>query len=538
MLQADSLLLLTIIAVASWTSMVLHRRWKLRPSRRCLILFSITTLILAAALARLAWAIWRATQNDVWFRRIRTVEIPEIIGLSLIAVAILAGIFALKGRRTKGPTCPRCRYSMQGAPTLRCPECGHEAPDERSLITPARRPRLFLTSVAILIAATVLAATGRYHRAGPASLLPTTIIIAGLPWMPDSVLFGSSISDPEHTTLAGRVKGDQVFRWQLRWLIGKYRTSLMVEPGVKQMERAHAVLRGHGFDIYNFEMTYELAEMLSDLKSVPAQDVLRANELAQFCIASWQFASEGNLPEPFTAKEQLALAPFRERMTSLLLDEHHYPLILTDERDGSQRYIRRFHLAAPSQLVLLRMGDHAIPAMPEFIESSFALVDHDPDVVNTVFMLSRWNPTEASEVLAEQLHILNADPGELILEIYKWAPLSLDPIGPLLIEWIRTDHPLSLEATRLLVERQWQPSQTIPAILECARNSPYPALIFDLLREFHPEKLADHWTEIRAFADAPNPYVRADYVWIEDRQERWEQLRREGRASEFRMHSR
>ena len=42
--------------------------------------------------------------------------------------------WALLSDRAKGrKRCPKCWYNMQGAESLRCPECGHTAKSERKL---------------------------------------------------------------------------------------------------------------------------------------------------------------------------------------------------------------------------------------------------------------------------------------------------------------------------------------------------------------------------------------------------------------------
>ena len=58
---------------------------------------------------------------------------PTVLGL----VFVLLGIFWRP--RLASPRCPKCRYDMRGAVSLRCPECGHTACDADAL---RRRRRL------------------------------------------------------------------------------------------------------------------------------------------------------------------------------------------------------------------------------------------------------------------------------------------------------------------------------------------------------------------------------------------------------------
>ena len=68
-------------------------------------------------------------------------------GLYLLGVAVvpLVGLllvcWGLWGDRSKGrPRCPKCWYDMRGTvPRVECPECGHDARQERRLYRNRRR---------------------------------------------------------------------------------------------------------------------------------------------------------------------------------------------------------------------------------------------------------------------------------------------------------------------------------------------------------------------------------------------------------------
>ena len=80
-------------------------------------------------------------------------------GLYLLGVAVvpLVGLllvcWGLWGDRSKGrPRCPKCWYDMRGTvPRLECPECGHDAREERRLYRPHRGWRRMVIGVVLVL---------------------------------------------------------------------------------------------------------------------------------------------------------------------------------------------------------------------------------------------------------------------------------------------------------------------------------------------------------------------------------------------------
>ena len=70
----------------------------------------------------------------------------------MAAAAVRFAYLALVGRRNDGrPRCPRCWYDMTGAPSLTCPECGHDAGHPRRLTARRRNLRRLVDVAGILL---------------------------------------------------------------------------------------------------------------------------------------------------------------------------------------------------------------------------------------------------------------------------------------------------------------------------------------------------------------------------------------------------
>lgn len=89
--------------------------------------------------------------------------------LGAVALIALLGAWltwrALFADRARGrPRCPRCWYSMHLAPTLRCPECGTLAKDQRALLRTRRRWPLGLLGLVLLLGPGLAVGLTRYRQ--------------------------------------------------------------------------------------------------------------------------------------------------------------------------------------------------------------------------------------------------------------------------------------------------------------------------------------------------------------------------------------
>lgn len=154
-------------------------------------------------------------------------------GVTAFAVVLL--VWAVRGDRAKGRRrCPECWYDMRGtlptaavatdaadyrdqarAPNLLCPECGHTATTDRDLYKPRRRPRLALLAVAIVLLSFYGQTVPRALRTGPLGLVPTTVLIGGMRWLPEAWYVDTNRAN--RATLQARVWDDDVWGWQRAW---------------------------------------------------------------------------------------------------------------------------------------------------------------------------------------------------------------------------------------------------------------------------------------------------------------------------------
>ena len=135
---------------------------------------------------------------------------------------VLAG-WGLRGDRSRGRRrCPKCWYDMSSTlhegphASLRCPECGHEPSGARALYRARRYRRVVWLGVAMFVVGLCAQTAPRAMRVGPLGLVPTTVLIAGMDWLPVS-WYQVSPRGVSRGTLGDRISEIEVWRWQEAW---------------------------------------------------------------------------------------------------------------------------------------------------------------------------------------------------------------------------------------------------------------------------------------------------------------------------------
>ncbi|MFZ2874308.1 MAG: hypothetical protein WAZ94_07480 [Phycisphaerales bacterium] len=115
--------------------------------------------------------------------------------------------------------CPECWYAMQGFENYTCPECGRP-PGPRAHLLRTRRSRPVIAfGVAILLLSLCLSRVGAVRAMGWKGVFPTTFLIFGMEYLPDSLIGGSGSMAPLgwRGTLADRVQSADMAPWQESW---------------------------------------------------------------------------------------------------------------------------------------------------------------------------------------------------------------------------------------------------------------------------------------------------------------------------------
>lgn len=153
-----------------------------------------------------------------------------LAGGTVALCALIVLLWALFSDRSRGRRrCPKCWYSMEAAPSLRCPECGFVAKRERHLYRTRRRWKLAFVAVPLLMLAVYLAIQPKVRPYGYGSLTPVTVliflfqfddsewIVRGIDYQAERDLFhrprASSLVDPLDPGF-----GEAMWSWQWRWL--------------------------------------------------------------------------------------------------------------------------------------------------------------------------------------------------------------------------------------------------------------------------------------------------------------------------------
>ncbi|MCC7388112.1 MAG: HEAT repeat domain-containing protein [Phycisphaerales bacterium] len=218
----------------------------------------------------------------LWVRRWETTGNDETLSIHPLSAAfygvaafgLALAVWAYRGDRSNGRRrCPKCWYDMSatiardapGAAPLTCPECGHEPASIRALYRPRRRRRATALGLGLVTIGLYGQTVPRALRTGPIGLVPTTVLIVGSRWLPQSWYTGAG-----DDALRARVSRYQLWDWQLRF--GHYlaRESLGSRWSCEQAETVALWLSPR--DAGDCQLVTEgVLAALSDERFVPSQ---------------------------------------------------------------------------------------------------------------------------------------------------------------------------------------------------------------------------------------------------------------------------
>ncbi|MCK4872175.1 MAG: hypothetical protein KAS72_05585 [Phycisphaerales bacterium] len=150
-----------------------------------------------------------------------------LLGVYLALRALLVDGF--RRRWHKQRRCPKCWYDMRHTPGATCSECGFTAKRERQLFKARRRWRWVAVALLLIAIGWGGGVYPKARRDGWRSVVPTTVLIAALPWLdePETPIEGGLTRvGPQgatklrslHSELTCRAKDDLLWDWQWHWL--------------------------------------------------------------------------------------------------------------------------------------------------------------------------------------------------------------------------------------------------------------------------------------------------------------------------------
>lgn len=213
-----------------------------------------------------------------------------IFGLWVMYRAIFAD--RSRGRRR----CPKCWYDMSESPEMRCPECGREVRNERSLGRTRRRYGLATTAGISLILATAAGVAPNAKRNGVISLVPNTVLIWSIDWINDSSPIdelwrrtedmGAHWASSDPGTLSRR-------QWQ--WLTDQCVEALA--PGNKSNKRNEAL------DMLYFWIPWHLVDMPPETATAISRSIADAD----VTVCENALSAFGNIVEEFDTEDEAAI---------------------------------------------------------------------------------------------------------------------------------------------------------------------------------------------------------------------------------------
>lgn len=232
------------------------------------LLVGIVSSVTGVALAPIAaWVLrWETTGDDDTL----SVHPLSAVFYGVAAFGVALAVWAWRGDRSKGRRrCPKCWYDMSAtiaggsahAAAMTCPECGHEPANPRALYRPRRRPKAALLGFAVVVLGILGQNVPRGLRTGPLGLVPTTVLVLGIPWLPDA--WYEDPNRANEATLHERLSRDQAWRWQTAIAERITKWELRRDP-LHASAAATSFLRDDPSDNLKAEVLIALARLLGD----------------------------------------------------------------------------------------------------------------------------------------------------------------------------------------------------------------------------------------------------------------------------------
>lgn len=255
------LLLVMGALLSAWGGSLL---WRAEDASRPVRVRALAIVPIAAGLALVVagfnlWRVWgrwgRLESDFAWVTPWHTA--------GFVLAAALLGLAArgLYGDPARGRArCPRCWYDMSGGGHA-CPECGRRIASPAALLRRRRWWRLVsIAALGLVVVVPGLMGVPRVQREGWRGLVPTTVMIAGLPWLPDTLVADDGRM---RGTLRDRMGQHDMWSWQHRWVRARATTLMLRDPRSDAFRRGHAIVHCRDLDLARFAPVF-LGWLISD----------------------------------------------------------------------------------------------------------------------------------------------------------------------------------------------------------------------------------------------------------------------------------
>lgn len=504
MLRPLFILFVATILLCLWGVLLLIKGIRAETETAFRFLYATLAIAITAGAAFAAFLIVIANPYNPFFLPLPNQSPLENVGAAFLLVAIFAAAWALYGQPAKGSRrCPKCPYDMRGISTRTCPECGHEAKNEKALFKTRRpRARFAITAVLLLVSLTTFG-YGRYQRGGLAGLFPTTVIIAALPSMPDEVLLHPGATAIQDMTLLQRVYDDELYFWQQQWLVPRFRATIRTNFTIEWFHRSSEILFDSSIQIFDADLLDRVAEELIRIGPNPTKREAALIGMINYAFSLEPFKDYWQQLPKLTPASKRQLAAHREDIFDLYRSSN----VL---------------LSSLAEKLIWCMDEEALPLMPALIDDLAGPHPFSTRAFGTLAPFADRHESVAAQLETALRKRNDKSTRDWILFIYARGSLPIEPIAPLLIEWVRTDNQYAARAAGTLARRDWQPDTTLPLIIDSVATSHIRAEVFGALSWAEADDLASVWPRIAEFKDDPDAYIRDTVTEIAARLHKWQ----------------
>jgi hypothetical protein len=187
----------------------------LHPARDGAIL-AIAPVVFIAGLV-MTWIVGRFLEGNKLLEE-KYFDLAMATAVEFVVAGSFLGAWWWLGRTVHPRTCPHCGYDMRATQGSMCTECGRESSEYA--LTRKRPKRILLLVPVLLVCVSYVTVKWEGIRKGWFELVPTTLLIAAMEFIPGSWIDAGPGSAFAETCLNKRI--ERMWRWQYQWFDSRY----------------------------------------------------------------------------------------------------------------------------------------------------------------------------------------------------------------------------------------------------------------------------------------------------------------------------